>query len=98
MNRFKLFATSLVLLAFVIGWGIGNQHTTALERADLPLDVAYTGGFQVLNEPPSNGQTATDKSRQRSARSDYHSVGHWRHTPSQSRRVDPERSPPSSIG
>ncbi|MFL3647348.1 MAG: hypothetical protein ACJ04O_12950 [Cellvibrionales bacterium] len=44
----------------MVGWGIGNQHTTALERADLPLDVAYTGGFQILNEPPSNGQTATD--------------------------------------
>ena len=60
MNRFKLFAASLVLLAFVVGWGIGNQHTSALERADLPLDIAYTDGFQMLNEPPSNGQTATD--------------------------------------
>ena len=70
MNRSKLFAISLSLLAFLVGWDIGNQNTTALERADLPLDVAYTGGFQTprttIQRTNCDGQ-----SRQHSARGGY---------------------------
>ena len=60
MNLSKLFAILLMLLTFMVGWGIGNQNTTALERADLPLDVAYTGGFLTHTEPLSNGQSASN--------------------------------------